>query len=62
MEFIDFMMQHFLPGVTLNRAHPTISHCSHLQLKVYSDYKYKSLAKSTRKVVKRLHYLRKSVF
>ena len=29
------------------RAHPAISHCSHLLLKMLSGYKYKSLAKST---------------
>ena len=29
------------------RAHPAISHCSHLLLKITSGYKYKSLAKST---------------
>ena len=28
------------------RAHPAISHCSHLLLKIKSGYKYKSLAKS----------------
>ena len=30
---------------TLTRAHPAISHCSHLLLKIKSGYKYKSLAK-----------------
>ena len=28
------------------RAHPAISHCSHLLLKMYSGYKYKTLAKA----------------
>ena len=29
----------------MSRAHRAISHCNHLLLKMYSGYKYKSLAK-----------------
>ena len=37
------------------RAHPAISHFSHLLLKMQSGYKYKSLAKSAVLVVQKLH-------
>ena len=40
-------------------AHPAISHCSHLLLKINSGYKYKSLAKSTIQVVQKLHICEK---
>ena len=39
------------------RAHPAISHFSHLLLKMQSGYKYKSLAKSAVLVVQKLHLL-----
>ena len=46
------MLLHFVIPFNLicnmTRAHPVISHCSHLLLKMLSGYKYKSLAKSTR--------------
>ena len=41
----------------LDRAHPAISHCSHLQKKMYSGYKCKSMAKSAVLVIQKLYML-----
>ena len=54
-------MQNYPSCKELSRAHPASSHCSHLQLKMYSGYKYKALAKSSLGGSK-ITYLRKNVF
>ena len=51
---------HFM--TIIDSAHPSISHCSHLLLKLYSGYKYKSLAKSKLQAVQILHICKKAVF
>ena len=45
-----------------SRAHPVISHCSHLLLNMQSGYKYKSLAKSTVYVVQNYIFAIKKVY
>ena len=54
-------IQSWISDGWLIMAHPAIIHCSHLLLKC-SGYKYKSLAKSTVKVVQKLHICEKVYF